>query len=177
LTPARFTAQKGHDVLVDTIPAVVNAVPDARFVWIGRGPERDDVMAEVTQRGLAAHVELREPGPDLLDAYAEASAIVLPSRFEGLPLVVLEAMALRIPIVATRVCGTVEAIDDSVAWLVPPEDPGALAAAVLRVLGDGDEVAARAERASQRWRAEFRTSRMVADTEAVYASLPAQTRR
>jgi len=177
LTPARFTTQKGHDVLVQAIPWVLAGIPDARFVWIGRGPERDDVMAEVNRRGIADNVELREPGRDLAEAYAEATAIVLPSRFEGLPLVVLEAMGLRIPIVATRVCGTVEALDDDTGWLVPAEDPSALAAAIVAMLRHPEDVAGRIERAHERWLADFRTARMVSATEVVYESARAKLSR
>ena len=177
LTPARFTTQKGHDVLVNAIPLVLAEAPDARFVWIGRGPELEDVMAAVERRGISPSVELRAPSRDLADAYREATAIVLPSRFEGLPLVVLEAMALRIPIIATRVCGTVESIDDDTAWLVPPENSAALAASILDALFHPEAVAARTARAHERWLAEFRTARMVHDTEAVYASVVAADRR
>ena len=75
----------------------------------------------------------RDDVPDLLSA---ASLFVLPSRFEGLPLALLEAMSLALPIVATRIGGSSEAVGADYPWLVQPGDAEALAAAIVEALTD-----------------------------------------
>jgi glycosyltransferase involved in cell wall biosynthesis len=135
LTVARFTEQKDHRTLLGAIPAVLAREPCAHFLWIGSGPLEQPLREAVRQQALDRHVQLlgqRDDVPDLLSA---ADLFVLPSRFEGLPLALLEAMAARLPVVATRVCGMTEVVRDGTTGLiVEPGDPDALAAAVLRVL-------------------------------------------
>ena len=87
---------------------------------------------------------------------------VHPSRFEGMPFAVLEAMAASCPIVASAVDGTRELIDDGVhGWLVPPDDPVALAYAIDAALGDIAEARRRGELARQRVAAQFNVDAMV----------------
>ena len=90
-----------------------------------------------TASGVRPRVEfmgvLSNPAP----AIAAGDAVVLPSRREGLPVVVLEAFALERPVIATRVGGTPDVVrDGDTGWLVPPEDPAALADALLAAAGD-----------------------------------------
>jgi glycosyltransferase involved in cell wall biosynthesis len=100
--------------------------------------------------------------PDLL---AAADLLVLPSLFEGLPLVVLEAMAAGRAVVGTQVCGTLEAVQDGVSGrLVPPGESAALASAIVELL-DQPELAARFGAAGQaRCASEFRAERMARET-------------
>jgi glycosyltransferase involved in cell wall biosynthesis len=175
LTVARFTEQKDHRTLLGAIPAVLAREPCAHFLWIGTGPLEQPMREAVRRQGLDRYIRLlgqRDDVPDLLSA---ADLFVLPSRFEGLPLALLEAMAARLPVVATRVCGTTEAIRDGTTGLiVEPGHPVALAAAVLRVLGRPD-LGARLGAMGCAWvEREFGAARMARETLALYRQLLAR---
>lgn len=133
LTPARLDAQKGLSYLV---PAAAQ-VPEALFLLAGEGPERAALTAQVQAAGLAERVRLLGRRADLADWLAACDIVVLPSLYEGFPLVVLEALAAGKPVVATDIEGTREAVSDGrTGVLVPPADPEALARAVRRLLAD-----------------------------------------
>ena len=172
LTLGRLTRQKGHHSLLKVIPSVITRAPETRFVWAGRGPLEHDLRAEVRRRGLEQHVRLLGQRDDVPALLAASDLLVLPSRFEGLPLVVLEAMAAGLPVVGTRVCGTTEAIADGVTGrLVPIRDRAALAEAILQVL-ERPALAARWGAAGQlRVAREFSAGRMVGETAAIYREL------
>ena len=133
LAVARLEAQKALDVLVDAaalLPGVVVAVA-------GEGEERVALEARARRRGVADRVRFLGHRDDVPALLAAADVFALPSRHEGFPLAVLEAFAAGMPVVATAVEGTLEAVADGVTGLlVPPGDPAALAAAVRRVLDD-----------------------------------------
>jgi glycosyltransferase involved in cell wall biosynthesis len=92
-----------------------------------------------------------------------AAALVVPSIYEGMPLVILEAMEAGVPVVASRVSGIPEVVEDGVTgWLVPPEDPEALAAALAEVLEHPDEARKRGEAGRRRVDERFRPRNAVA---------------
>ena len=107
-------------------------------------PPTAAIRARVARLGLGG-VDFLGPRDDVPALMAAADLLVLPSDFEGLPLVVLEAMAARLPVVATRIGGVVEALGPDHPWLVPPGDARALAAALAAAL---DDPAARAATAA-----------------------------
>jgi glycosyltransferase involved in cell wall biosynthesis len=132
---------KGVDVLLEAWPLVVARVPAARLLMVGSGSLDRFVREEVDRRGLARTVEIRAAVPKremraLLD---DATCLVLPSRSEGLPRVVLEAMARGRPVIATRVGGVSELVDPGTnGCLVDPDSAGALADALCLVLERSD---------------------------------------
>ncbi|PYV08947.1 MAG: hypothetical protein DMG07_24340, partial [Acidobacteria bacterium] len=120
------------------------------LVVAGDGPERERLAALASRLGMGAACRFAGHVADVRPLYSMASALVLSSRSEGTPNVLLEAMAARVPIVATAVGGVPEMLQDGVsALLVPPESPADLAAAVQRLLADPARAAdlARAARA------------------------------
>jgi glycosyltransferase involved in cell wall biosynthesis len=134
---ARLAPQKGHHLLIDAIPTVLAARPNARFLLVGDGPLRDELAARLRDEGLDSRVRLLGKRPDVPDLLAAADLFVLPSHFEGLPLSALEAMGASLPVVATRVSGTSEAVVDGVTGrLTAPDDAAALAAAIVSTLSD-----------------------------------------
>lgn len=172
LTVARFTPQKGHDLLLRAAEHVHAARPDAVFLWAGEGPTRPALQAEAGARGLEGVVRFLGDRGDAPELMAAADLFVLPSRFEGLPLALLEALHAALPTVATRVPGTAEIFDtDEAAELVPPEDADALAAAVLRVLNDPDLADELADRGRRLARRRFSARRMGDETFALYRRL------
>ena len=123
----RLSRQKGMDVLLAAWPEIERRVPDAQLVVIGSGPEEDELRRRA---GSARLLGARDDVPSWL---AAADVLVVPSRWEGLAYVVLEAMAAGRSVVATDVAGMREALGDT-GVLVPPEDPAALAVAVAGAL-------------------------------------------
>ena len=107
---------------------------DATLEIVGTGPERVPLSEQRDRLGLVAAVAFIEPLPRdaLHERIAAAHALVVPSRHEGLGLVAVEALALRRPVIASRVGGLVEVVAPGSGVLVPPEDASALAAALPR---------------------------------------------
>lgn len=128
----RLCRQKGQDVLLAAWPAVLERVPTARLVLVGDGPDAERLRA-------AAPPSVRFTGniDDTAPWYRAADLVVLPSRWEGMALAPLEAMASGRPVVVSDVDGARESLPPGhePLCLVPPEDPAALAAAVGRLLG------------------------------------------
>jgi glycosyltransferase involved in cell wall biosynthesis len=135
----RLVPQKGWDVAVAALPLVLEHVPDAMLVIAGDGSERDALGEQATALGVAEHVDFLGvvPHHDVGALLDTAAVVAMPSRFEGLPLVWLEAASRGRPIVATSVQGLGEvAVDGHTGLVVPVDDPSALAAGLVRVLTD-----------------------------------------
>jgi len=156
----RVEPRKGVDVLVAAAPAIRAAAPGAQVVVIG---EDSYAVDPSYARGVLGSREIRHV-PWTADAPAlmrHLDVLVLPSRSEPFGTVLAEAMAVGTPVVATRVDGLPEVVDDGVTGLlVPPDDPDALAAAVLRVLARRDEMGAAAAQAARRWDADAYAARV-----------------
>lgn len=135
---ARIEPNKGLDVLAAALGMMHAQLPAGwRWLHIGDGAARSQVEAAIARAGIAAHVTLlgRLPDADLHRTLASATLFVHPTRYEGSPLVMLEAMAHRLPIVASTVGGIPDkVIPDETGWLVPPDDPAALGAAIRSAL-------------------------------------------
>lgn len=129
----RLMPVKGIEYL---IRAAVH-VPDARFVIAGEGPLEPELRQLVDSLGLSERVRFAGYVSSAAAVLAAADVVAMPSLSEGLPLVAIEAGALGKPVVATRVGGIPEIVEDGVTGLlVPPEDPGALGTAIRRLLED-----------------------------------------
>jgi glycosyltransferase involved in cell wall biosynthesis len=167
--------QKGLDVLVRALAELVRELPDARLAVAGEGPERASLEALAGELGIGPRVMLlgnRSDVPDLLAAFDVA---VSASWFEGSPLAAMEYMDAGLPIVATRVGGMPDLIEDGVhGRLVEPGDAGGLAAAVVELMRDPERARAMGERARERRRAEFDLNGTVRTLEALYERLAAE---
>lgn len=169
LMAARFAEQKGHALMLDAMPAVLAAEPRATLLLAGDGPLLWDVARQVGRRGLAGSVRMLGHCRDLPDMMAVADLLVLPSRFEGLPLVALEAMGAGLPVVASDAPGNTEMLEHGrTGWLAPAGDAAAFAGTITAALGDRERLAAVAAAAGERQRTHFTAERMIADTAAVY---------
>jgi glycosyltransferase involved in cell wall biosynthesis len=136
-TVANFKAHKGHQVLLEAARLVRARHAEARFVLIGRGPLEDEVRRQVNRMGLDGSVAVLGYRQDAVRLTGAFDVFVLPSLYEGLPIALLEAMALERPVVATRVGGTPEVVTDGVdGLLVPGGDPRALAERIVRLIDD-----------------------------------------
>lgn len=168
LTVARLTLQKGHDVLVDAAPAVLLCNQKVKFLLVGGGPERANIEAAIAKHGMTNRFILAGHREDIADLMAIADLFVLPSHFEGLPLAVLEAMAAWLPVVATAIGGTIEAIGDTHPFLVPPGDVQALAVTILQAMANPELARAATATAATRYADHFTAARMAAETAEVY---------
>ncbi len=166
LTVARFTPQKGHATLLAAWPDIAREALGATLLLVGDGPTRPESEAAAAGFAAVRFLGNRDDVPDLM---AAADLLVLPSRFEGLPLVVLEAMAAGLAVVATDTPGTAEAvIGGETGLLVPPDDAPALARAVAAALDDATARGRMAEAGRARWRQRFTAARMARDTLDLY---------
>jgi glycosyltransferase involved in cell wall biosynthesis len=169
----RLTADKGgQDVLIRAVGRVRETCPQVRLVMVGDGPLRPGLEQLTAQLGLTGTViftGLRSDVPRLLGAL---DVFVLPSEREALPVAVLEAMAAGLPLVATRVGGIPEVVEDgATGFLVPPGDVAAMHCVLERLTGD-PALAARLGAAGQAHvQAHFTVQQMVRQVERLYDQL------
>jgi glycosyltransferase involved in cell wall biosynthesis len=168
----RLAPQKGVEDLLHALDILQHVRPRMRALIVGEGPSRSRLEARARGFALLDRVRFtghRDDVPRLLTA---ADLLVLPSLYEGLPNVVLEAMQVRKPVVATAAPGTTElVIDGQTGLLVPMRQPVPLAEAMRRLLDDPDLARRLGEAGHARVAAEFRTATMVERFAALYDDL------
>lgn len=133
----RLAEQKGQMVLVEAAARLVEReVTDFHVTLVGDGPLRHALEEAIEREDLESHFSLVgwQSAEAVREAIEAAGTLVLPSFAEGLPVVFMEALALGRPVIATRIAGHPELIDDEVGWLVPPADSIALADAMHQAL-------------------------------------------
>jgi glycosyltransferase involved in cell wall biosynthesis len=140
LAVGRLRYQKGHAVLLEALPAVLREFPHTKLLIAGDGVLREELEAQAAASHISERVQLLGRRNDVSVLLSLADLFVFPSRFEGMPNAVLEAMSHGLPVIATRVQGVDEIIRDGAnGLLVPAEDSQALARAILRLLRNRDE--------------------------------------
>ena len=163
---------KNHRLFLEAAAHV--AVEDrlAHFVVVGDGVLRPEMEEHARRLGIADRMTFTGWRRDLPRIYPDLDVLVVSSKNEGTPVSAIEAMASGCPVVATRVGGLPDLIDDGeTGHLVPSEDARALAGAILRVLRDRDAARRMAEAARARVRERFRADRLIADVEGLYSDL------
>jgi glycosyltransferase involved in cell wall biosynthesis len=137
MTVANLRPEKGYDVLLDAARIVADCDPPIRIAAVGRGPSSDALRARHAELALGDRFRFLGQRDDVLRLLAGADAFVLASRHEGLPVALMEATSVGRPIVASRVGGIPQVLEDEVdALLVPAGDPDALAHAMKRLAKD-----------------------------------------
>jgi glycosyltransferase involved in cell wall biosynthesis len=156
LAVARQEYPKGLDTAVRAMSSVRAHLPDATLLVAGRSgthtPELERLVVSLDLDGAVRFLGTRDDVPDLMCA---ADVFILPSRREGLPGVLLEAMALETPVVASDIPQVREVVDESMAMLVPVGDAATFAAAIVDTYHDRATAKARAERSRARFLAEY----------------------
>ncbi len=167
-----LTPVKGHTDLLEAAARVVARLPRTRFVLVGDGPSRPALEALARQLGLADRVVLAGVRADVARVLASFDVVALPSHTEGLSNVLLEAMAMARPVVATAVGGNPDVLRDGASGrLVPARDPAALAAGLAGMI-EHPEAARRMGREARRdVELRFSLARMVEGYESLYRGL------
>jgi glycosyltransferase involved in cell wall biosynthesis len=161
LQVARLDYLKDHATAVRTLYRVVQARPDARLVLVGEGPELPKIQDQVRQLNLESQVRFLGLRKDVARLLSAADLFLLTSVSEGIPLTVIEAMAAGLPVVATRVGGVGEVVDDGrTGLLCPAGDHEALAACILRLAAEPALSRQLAEQGRARAQSVFSESRM-----------------
>jgi glycosyltransferase involved in cell wall biosynthesis len=167
--------QKALDVLLHATAELVRSRPDVHVLIAGSGPQRERLEGLVRELGLEHRAHLLGHRADVPDVIQALDVAVTSSGYEGSPLSVMEYMAAGKPVVATRVGGVPDLVDDGETGLiVEPRDPHALAEAVLRLLDDPELRARMGSRGAERQRTEFSADAMVRRTEQLYETLYAE---
>lgn len=167
LLPAALRGGKGHEVVLEAWPRVIEAHPGAHVIFAGSGDEEARLRGLAEEYGIAGYVVFAGFRTDVARLMQASSLVLLPSRTEALPTVLMEAAACGRAVVASNVEGIPEVVaDGETGLLVDPDDPEGLAGAINELLGDHrrrDQMAAQARRRAesdfslQRWMAELRS--------------------
>lgn len=170
LCVGRLAAEKDHAQLLRAFAAVGQQISNLRLLLAGSGPLEAELKEQARQLGVSERVSFVGAVSPVGPVFFLAELFVLASWLEGLPMVVLEAMAAGCPMVLTRVGGIPEVVEDGrTGLLVPPKDEGALTAALLRALcADAAQKRAWADAAREEALRRFSVERMVERTQAVY---------
>jgi glycosyltransferase involved in cell wall biosynthesis len=175
-TIARLDPSKGQAYFLGALAELRARNPRTRFraLLVGDGPQRDELQRLAANLGLADRVHLVGVRRDVAEIIAASDLFVLPSLNEGLSQAMLEAMALGIPVVATDVGGTSDAvIPGQTGWLVPAADACGLATAIDQALGDEREATARAAAARKLIQRQFSLTSHLARLEDLYRQVAA----
>jgi len=166
---ARLQPEKGVEVLLRAASRIVDGLPECAFVVVGDGPLRATLEAQAARLGLGDHVHFLGFRPDARALLSLLDVLVAPSVSEGAPLVILEAMAAGVPVVASSVGGIPDQIrHEEEGLLVPPGNHAALAAAVLCLLEDPALARRYGEAGRRKVEQEFRYEEMVEQIEGIY---------
>ncbi len=166
----RIDKVKGHEVLLRAVTLLRN-LPRLRVHVYGTGPLEAYCRQMAADAKLSGMMRFHGFDPAIHERMASLDLLVMPSLHEGLPYVLLEAMSLRVPIIASRVGGLREVLEDGSGMLVPPDDPGALAVAIERLYGDHELRARFAAKAHETVRRRFAARDMVRGYRDVYRQL------
>lgn len=158
---------KGVDVFLEALKRLRDEGRPATAFVVGDGPDEAALRAYVAENGLDPYVTFR-PSTPTREAFALGRTIVVPSRAESMPYVVIEAIAARLPIIATNVGGIHEIFGPHAAELLPPEDVGALVGAMKAVLADPDGAAEAAASRQRHIGGEFSVKEMSSRIETIY---------
>ena len=171
----RLTEQKGHIYFLRALRRLRDFFPGIRALIVGDGPLREQLERQAHLIGVGEHCAFLGVRQDIPEIMAAINVVAVPSLSEGFPYVVLEAMAMARPVVASRVSGVPEIIEDGVnGMLIPPRDPAALAAAIGFLLNHPVEASRLGQQARALVQERFSVERMVKETQDLYTALLGQ---
>ena len=158
----RFNEQKNHKGLLEAFIQIVKTFPDCCLQLIGDGDLEEETRNHVKDLGLQEKVQFLGSQTNVYPFLQEADIFLLPSKFEGMPMTIIEAMGTGLPIVASAVGGVPDMLEDGVSGILVPCDPDAVAQAVLQLLEQKDlreKLGTHALENSRRFSAEYMAQR------------------
>ena len=165
----RLHHQKGYEYLIDASPHIIKEFPEVKFVLIGDGELKDELENLAKKKGINNSYIFLGSITNIPELLSQMDLFVLPSLWEGLPLVLLEAMAAKKPVVATGVNGVTEIIENEKdGILVHPKNSHDLSTAIIRLLKDSALMDRIAKAGFNKVSAEFNLTKMVKETEDIY---------
>ncbi|MBN1850287.1 MAG: glycosyltransferase family 4 protein [Deltaproteobacteria bacterium] len=168
----RLVWQKGFEYLIRGIPDVVKISHRVKFLIVGDGPLTNTLKEHVVRLKVDDHLIFSCFRNDIKDILAAIDILAIPSLLEGFPMITLEGMAMAKPIVASRIHGISEQIDDNInGILIPPKDTNALACSIIQLLKDKNKRVRLGEQARKKVQEKFSIDQMITETEKVYQSL------
>ncbi|MEM8531573.1 MAG: glycosyltransferase family 4 protein [Chloroflexota bacterium] len=170
-TVARLTEQKNPFMFLEAAKHILRNLPATRFVWCGGGELIEAARRYADQLGIRHACSFLGHRDDVAAVMGAFDIFWLTSNYEGLPLVLLEAMSLSIPIIATDVVGSRDALRGIAGWLVPPGDAHALAQTTLMLIHRTDWRTSLARAGHAQFRERGMADRMIRTTEQVYQRL------
>jgi glycosyltransferase involved in cell wall biosynthesis len=169
----RLSPEKGQAGLLRAFAKVRSSHPELTLRLVGDGPERGALEALAEELAVSSAITFagRLPEEETLAEIARSDLLVLPSFMEGLPIVLMEAMAVGVPVIASRVAGIPELVEDGKTGLLfTPSNWDELASAIDRLLGDKALQAELADRAEEKVAAEFDTRKSAAELARLFTS-------
>jgi glycosyltransferase involved in cell wall biosynthesis len=168
----RVASEKGPDLMLNAMERLARR--DATLVLVGDGPDREQLERRVSRHGMSSRVVFAGSRANAARLFSAFDLLAISSRTEGLPMVMLEAAAQVLPVVAFAVGGIPEVLDTTTAWLARPNDTAALAAHIGSALDNPGERRARAGRARARCEKRLNNHRWMQEIERVYARVIAR---
>ncbi len=169
---SRLNRMKGIEYFLDAAAILAPKFPDVAFLVVGDGDIRQELEEHARRVGVGRRVIFTGFRSDVPELLSEVAVSVLPSLSEGLSNSLLESMAAGVPVVATRVGGNPEVIEDGVTgWLVPARDPASMAEAIGRLLEDREQACRFGQNGRRRVAELFSIERAVQETERLYSRL------
>lgn len=169
---AHFAWHKGLEYLVDAVPLVAREIPEARFVIVGSGKLENEIKERAEEKGALDRIVFAGFRADVPRCLAAFDVFVMPSVMEGLCTSILDALAMRKPVVGSEVGGIPEILENEVTGLLaPPRDPEALAGALVRMVREPDLARRLAEQGREKVEKKFSVDSMVEGSIRVYERL------
>lgn len=174
----RLQRPKGQIYLLKAVPLINQNLNDVQYLFVGDGEDKDDLQSYIKDNGLGNCVSFTGFTSNVLDLMRNSSILVVPSLWECLPYVILEAMAVELPVVATNVGGIPEiVVDGETGILVPPEDENALSEAITKLLNDTELCAKMGKAGKERILKYFSKDKMCQKTLDVYSKILGYSKR
>jgi len=168
----RLVWQKGFEYLIQAIPKVIEVFPETRFLIVGEGPLKDKLKVKGEKLKVADSIIFAGFRSDIKEILTSVDLLVMPSLLEGLPMVLLEGMAMAKPIVATKIEGITEVLENGkTGLLVLPKNTDSLAEAIIQILNDKTKSNLLGQNARKMVEEKFSVEKMVEQIERLYEGL------